>query len=140
MIDPVEQSAYHALCAYTLSHGDPRFVHQHVVDAYAAQHASVDSKPIAIAFSLLGLYLHVEKGVTGRDVQRIHMRLGRQKHAWPAFRLPAARGAMTARDVMAAPAGDERDRAIDAWCASVWEAFAENRQAVIDLLARHGVA
>jgi len=30
-------------------------------------------------------------------------------------------------------------RAIDAWCVSVWDAFGESRQAVVDLLARHGI-
>jgi hypothetical protein len=67
------------------------------------------------------------------------MQLGRRKRTWPSFHLPAARGAITARDVMAAPARAERDRTIGAWCAAVWEAFADNRQAVIDLLAEYGI-
>ena len=32
-------AAYHELCCYTLSHGHPSFIHQHVVDAFAAQDA-----------------------------------------------------------------------------------------------------
>jgi len=65
--------------------------------------------------------------------------LGRKKQQWPAFVLPVNRGSMTAIDVMAAPAGAGRDEAIHAWCASVWEAFVENRQVVADLLRRHGI-
>jgi hypothetical protein len=34
MID-AEQIAYHELCAYTLTHGDPRFIHQHVVETHS---------------------------------------------------------------------------------------------------------
>ncbi len=134
-----DEDAYHRLCAYTLTHGDAAFIHQHVVDAYAAQHADEATKPITITFALVGLYLLVERGTTGRQVQRVHMQLGRRKHVWPAFALPDERGAMTAVDVMSAPEGPERDRAIHDWCRSVWTAFSANRGIVADLLERHGI-
>jgi len=35
----LEENAYHRLCAYTLQRGDATFIHQHVVDAFAAQRA-----------------------------------------------------------------------------------------------------
>jgi len=130
-----EREAYEELCAYTLSHGDPRFIHQHVVDAFAAQHADENSKPIGLTFALVGLYLHVERQFTGRQVQRTHMALARKKRAWPRFPLPAGRGAITAVDVMAAAEGDARDQAIDRWCAAVWKEFGESRAEVIALLA-----
>jgi hypothetical protein len=133
-VTDAERDAYHELSAYTLSHGGTAFIHQHVVDAFAAQRANADSKAIGVAFALAGLYLHVEHGVTGRDVQRIHMLMARRKREWPAFALPPHRGATTAVDVMAIPAGPERDRAIDAWAASVWKAYADNRPAIVALL------
>lgn len=135
-----EQDAYNTLCGYTLGLGDAGFIHQHAVDAFTAQHADGGSKPIAVAFALVGLYLLVEKGWTGRQVQQAHMRLARKRRPWPAFALPGDRGSLTAVDVMAAPEGAERDEAIHAWCASVWAAFAESRQAVADLLREHGIA
>ena len=46
---------------------------------------------------------------------------------------------MTALDVMAAAAGPERDEAIHAWCASVWEAYAGSRGQVIELLRQQGI-
>jgi hypothetical protein len=46
---------------------------------------------------------------------------------------------MTAVEVMLAPAGTERDEAIDAWCASVWQAFHVHRDAVVSLLGEYGV-
>ena len=134
-----DRDAYDELCCYTLAHGDPSFIHQHVVDAWAVQQADEATKPIAITFGLVGLYLHVEQHWSGRRVQRAHMDLAREKHAWPAVVLPRDRGAITARTVMAAPAGPERDTAIDAWCASVWNAFADNRERIVDLLDRHRI-
>ncbi|MCR4375221.1 MAG: DUF5946 family protein [Acidobacteria bacterium] len=133
-IVPAEQDAYDELQCYTLAHTDPAFVHQHVVDAWAAQHADDQTKPIALAFALFGLYLHVEKGLSGRHVQRAHMALARKGKTWPVFALPPERGAVTALRVMAAAAGPERDAAIDAWCAAVWAAFHESHRQVEEFL------
>jgi len=74
--------AYHELCAYTLSLGDAEFIHQHVVDAFAAQDATPSTRP---------------------------------------------------------PEGIERAKAIDAWCASVWNAYGANRDAIDDLLQRNEI-
>jgi uncharacterized protein DUF5946 len=137
--DQDTDDAYHELCCYTLAHGDPSFIHQHIVDAFAAQQADAGSRPIGVTMALVGLYLYVEKQFSGRQVQRAHMRLAQQKRIWPAFTLPAERGSITAVEVMAAPAGCERDRAIHMWCISVWEAFADNRHVVADFLQQHGI-
>jgi hypothetical protein len=48
----------------------------------AVQHAGNDMKNITIAFSLIGLYYAVEHGFTGKQVQRVHMLLSKQKHNW----------------------------------------------------------
>lgn len=134
-----EQQAYEELQCYTLGHGGPEFIHQHVVDAWAAQHADEQTKPIGLTFALVGLYLRVERTLSGRQVQRVHMQLGRNKRTWPSFPLPRNRGSVTAVEVMAAEAGPERDRAIDSWCASVWGAFSDSHLAVAELLEQHGI-
>ena len=134
-----EKEAYDELFVYTLTHGDPSFIHQHVVDAYMVQHADNATKPIALTFGLVGLYLKIEKHFSGRQVQRAHMELGKRRHAWPDFEFPTDRGWMTAADVMASPAGHDRDKAIDQWCASVWAPWQPNRSAIRDLLERHGI-
>ena len=134
-----ERDAHNELSAYTLAHGLETFIHQHVVDAFAAQQADEHSKPVTVAFALVGLYLHLEQGDTGREVQQAHMRLGRRKQVWPTFTLPLDRGAITAIDVMKAPEGEERHRAIDAWCASVWAAYAPtSRNTVEEFLRANG--
>lgn len=134
-----EQDAYNELSAYTLTRGYTVFIHQHVVDAFAAQYANGQTKPITVAFSLAGLYLRVEKGFTGRQVQDAHRQMAREKRSWPTFVLPEHRGAVTASEVMAAPPGIERDNAIDAWCSSVWAAFSMNRDAVVALLREYRI-
>ena len=54
---PSEQGAYDELQCYTLAHGGGTLIHQHVVDAWSAQHADGRTKPIELAFALVGLYL-----------------------------------------------------------------------------------
>jgi len=137
--DGEEERLYDELCAWTLGLLDAAFAHQHAVDAWAVQRADERTKPIAVGFGLVGLYLHLERGLTGREVQRMHMLLARRRQEWPRFVLPRERGAMTASDVMAARPGPERLRALDAWCAAVWAACAASRPAVVELLARHGI-
>lgn len=134
-----EEGAYHKLCAYTLSRRDSGFIHQHVVDAFAAQNFYKGGKPIGITFALIGLYLLVEHHYSGKQIQQIHMKLGKTKQAWPEFILPENRGRITAVDVLAAPEGEPRDQAIHTWCVSVWNAFAENRKVVAELLLKHNL-
>jgi hypothetical protein len=132
-------AAYEELQSYTLTRGDSTFIHQHVVDAWAAQDADSSTKPIKLTFGLVGLYLHIERGYTGRQVQQAHMTLSRRTRSWPSFPLPQERGAVTPITVMAAPPGPDRDRAIDDWCASVWSAFRKSHNVVAELLKQHGI-
>ena len=134
-----EKTAYEELSYYSLSHKDPTFIHQHVVDAYAAQTASDKDKPIRLTFALVGLFLHVERQLNGKQVQEVHMKLGREKQPWPVFELPRFRGQVRVGDVLAVPAGPERDEMIHRWSISVWDAFRENRQIIIDLLRRNKI-
>ena len=120
---------YQELSYYTLSHPDPTFIHQYVVDAFTTQQAGKETKPIKIAFALIGLYLHVEKGYSGKQVQQVHMQLAKQRKYWPEIQLPEDRGEITVADVLDAEPGRQRDEMIDAWCRSVWQAFhQENTQ------------
>lgn len=128
------QEQYYELSYYTLAHPDPAFIHQHIVDAYAVQYADETTKPIELTFALIGLYLCVERGCSGKEVQRAHIRLANQRKHWPTFTQPADRGAVTVSDVLANPPGPERDQAIHNWCASVWQAYGGVRDQVIALV------
>ena len=114
---------YCELSGYTLGRGYEPFIHQHAVDTYALQHVIDRPSNIGVAFSLIGLYLALERGFSGRDVQRAHMRLARQRKQWPLLERPARRAALTVADVMASEPGDARDAAIMRWAAAVWETW-----------------
>jgi hypothetical protein len=60
------------LSCYTVSKQDPEFIHQYVVDAYEAQHVGGKTRNITVIFGLIGLYLALEKGYTGKQVQCSH--------------------------------------------------------------------
>jgi hypothetical protein len=121
-----QQDEFNELSFYTLAHPDMvYFIHQHIVDAFQAQTANQDTKPIGLIFSLLGLYLFLEKGYTGRQVQQAHMRLAQNKKAWPQLPLPAQRGAITVSSVLKSEPGPDRDQKIKEWCSSVWNAYAD---------------
>ncbi|WP_219834882.1 DUF5946 family protein [Paenibacillus sp. R14(2021)] len=114
---------YNQLSYYTMSHGQEAFIHQLSLDAYGAQHAGEGSRPITTAFSLIGLYLVVEHGFTGRQVQQAHMELGRKKTEWPDLTPPRAMGAITVQDVLQAEAGPVRDALIEEWVRYVWSTW-----------------
>ena len=121
------------LYAYTLARSNSDFIHQHAVDAFTAQMATAEAKPIAVAFALIGLHLCLERGYTGREVQLAHMRLARlQKHS-PTFALPEDLGEISVFDVLLARPGEERDARIKKWCASVWKAWQHAQTSVREL-------
>jgi hypothetical protein len=131
------RAAFDEVYVYTM--GRAGFILQHVVDAYAVQTATRESKPMSVVFGLVGLYLHIEKGFTGRQVQEAHMKMARKKREWPSVALPEERGNMTVEDVLAAPAGPERNAAIEDWCRVVWGAFGENRERIAGLLKEYRI-
>lgn len=131
--------AYAELSAYTLSLGDAAFTHQHAVDTYRVQVHGPEDKPIALVQSLVGLCLHVDHGLDGRQVQRVHKLLADQRPHWPVLDLPPERGPMTVRDVLAHPPGAARAAALEAWAASTWQALSGQRAAIEALLRAHGI-
>ncbi len=111
---------YDELSAFTLSLGDKDFIHQTVVDTYAAQHSGPNMKAITTAFALIGLYPAFERGYTGKEVQRPHMVLGRTRRQWPRFGLPEKRGEMTVLNVLQGLTGENYQKRINDWGKSVW--------------------
>jgi len=124
------------LSHYTLAHGDPRFIHQHLVDAYGAQHLRQSRSTIGAAFALAGLYLAVERGFTGRQVQKMHMKMARISKEWPRFDPPANLGPLTVAEVLAVEPGPRRDEKLTEWCGSVWSAWSSAHDRVSDMVGR----
>lgn len=126
--------AYDLLSIDTLHHADERFIHQYVVDAYTAQTATHETKPIAIVLALVGLYLHVEHHMSGREIQDIHMHLANTNDHWPAVVFPHTRGSITVSTVMEKE-GDKRLHMIELWAAAVWFAWKESHQVIRSFVA-----
>jgi len=136
MINLSPQEAYNELSYYTLSHSSTGFIHQLIVDAFAAQTADKNTKPIKITFALVGLYLVVEKGFTGKQVQLAHMKLARNRKEWLTFTLPENRDNITVFDVLSKSPGKQRDEMIHKWCDAVWETYKDSQQQVRDFVKK----
>ena len=128
--------AFNELSYYTLSHKTDEFIHQYIVDAYAAQTADENTKPIKISFALIGLYLHVEKKYTGKMTQKAHMELAKYKKMLPKFALPKDRGVITVIDVLNTKPGEERDKKIEEWMNTVWKAYKNSHKIVEQFLEK----
>jgi hypothetical protein len=124
------------LAYYTLAHGDPRFIHQHLVDAYGAQHVRQSKSTIGAAFVLAGLYLAVERGFTGRQVQKMHVLMAGKSKQWPRFNPPGNVGSLTVADVLAVEPGPRRDEKLMEWCASIWDAWSAEHGRVKEMVDR----
>ena len=125
----------HELSYYTLAHSDKSFIHQHLVDAYGAQHVRQSRSTIGAAFALAGLYLAVERGFSGRQVQQMHVRMARKSRPWPRFDPPRDVGPLTVADVLAVEPGPLRDAKLMEWCATVWSAWSTEHGRVQEMVA-----
>jgi len=130
------RSVMNELSYYTLAHGDSAFIHQHLVDAYGAQHVPESKSTIGAAFALAGLYLAVERRFTGRQVQSMHMLMASKSRQWPRFEPPQGVGPLTVADVLRVQPGSRRDRELMRWCASVWAAWSSEQDRVREMVAR----
>ena len=123
--------AYNELLEYTLSHPDQRyFIHQHIVDAYGAQHITENTKPVAAAASLMGLYLFVERNYSGKEVQKAHMQAGNKMKEWPKLQIPTEKARITVADVLAVFPGESRDRKIKEWVRAVWDLWRKEQKRI----------
>ena len=123
---------YNQLAFYTLSHKGNDFIHQHVVDAYTLQTANEKTKPIAIIYALAGIYLHVEKNYTGKEVQQAHIIMSKNSKQFPKITLPENRGEITISEIIKIDDPKEKDVAIHKWCESIWQAFSSQHKVIIE--------
>ncbi len=118
---------YSDLICYTVAKQDPEFIHQHAVDAYAAQHAGGSTRNITVAFGLIGLYLALERGFTGKQVQAAHMRIANRRKVWPRLEPPSVQAGLTVLDVLTAVTDAERDAMIRKWMTAVWDSWRDSQ-------------
>jgi len=128
---------YHELSAYLMMHPDLTFRAQHAVDAYAAQHSGGATKTITTAFAVIGLYLAVECGYTGRQVQQAHMALANRNLQWPSLDLPTRPYAVFVTDVLAAREEPDRHEMLMKWARHVWDLWEHQREWAKDVCERY---
>lgn len=124
------EKKFEELMYYTLSKMDEAFIHQNVVDAYAAQNTDLNTKRIKLFFALAGLYLSQEKGYTGKEVQNAHVKMTKITKDYPNIIPPDFRGDVTIDDVLKSNPGIERDTGIRKWCESVWGAYQDQHELI----------
>jgi hypothetical protein len=129
-----ETQQYNELCAWSLSRGDVGFVHQFVVDCWALQHATEETKPIGIVFPLVSLCLHLEHGYTGRQAQLAHMQLAKRRKDWPRIPVPKERARFKVSQILTLEVDAARDKAIDGWCAAAWEDWKDAQPTIRELV------
>ncbi len=126
-----------------------RSCHQLTVDAYGA-HAGEPTPRIYVAYSLVGLYLALERGVLGTGVRKAHQLMGKPTAAWPEFAPATGRAAagqatpspatLTVLDVAraGARAGSVAGHAtaVREWANAVWATWYDHHAAVAALADR----
>jgi len=112
---------YGELSSYTLAEADDEFIHQYIVDAYGAQHSGGITKDITTIYALIGLCLMTDHGLTGKQIQKVHMRMPKKK--WEKLGAPTDYRWMTIRDVLQAKSPSERRVLIRQWAISVWNGW-----------------
>lgn len=129
-----DQALFDELSFYTLAQPRSEFIHQLAIDTFTAQHATAATRPIAIVFAALGLYLHAERAFTGLQIQRVHMQLAPLRLPWPVLPLPARHADLTVSDMLAVEPGPSRDAMIRRWCVAEWQVWIDSRPAIALLL------
>ena len=132
--DKVCRDLYNELSYYSLTHPNKEFfIHKYIVDAYLAQHASKDIKPIKIALALVGLCLFVNYNYTGRQIQNAHIELTKVKKNWPVFVRPESKIDITISDILLTKTYSSRDELIKKWATSVWGIWKDQHAAIMQL-------
>ncbi len=133
----IEKEKYEKLAYYTLSLQDEQFIHQHVVDAFTAQNADKNTKPISLTFALVGLYLYIFKNFNGRQVQNFHILMSNHKKVWPSIVLPIKTAPINIDQILNTKPGIERNILIKTWCTLVWETYLPNYETIIKLVEHY---
>jgi hypothetical protein len=129
---------YTELVGATMSQaGRAAAVQQLSIDAYGAQHSGPGVAPITTVFSLLGLFLAVERDVPGYEVREAHQRLAALDARWPELARPERTGEVTVFDVALADDAEDHVRRAHEWARSVWADWAPWRPTIMELTERH---
>ncbi len=131
---------YAEVAGFASEHPPLMRLHQLTVDAYGAQHGGGTAPPIRLTYSLVGLHLAFDHGLTGDEVRAAHQQMGKPDASWPRLSSPDDLDTITVMAV--AEAGvmvnsvPGHEAATQRWAGDVWGACKEQHQAVADLTTR----
>jgi len=110
------------------------------LDAYGAQHGGGGVPPIRLTYSLVGLHLALDHGLTGEQVRAAHQRMGKPNATWPTLTVPSDLGQMTVMTVaeqgLMRHSVSGHEATTRHWAKSVWLAWASQRQLITHLTRR----
>ncbi|MCU1572939.1 MAG: hypothetical protein JWO93_1021 [Micrococcaceae bacterium] len=113
--------------------------HQMIVDTYGAQHPAPPTPRIRVAYSLVGLHLALDRGISGPGVRAAHGLMGKPTPDWPAFAPPSGHAALTIADVAAegwqADSAGGHASVVMRWATMVWATWRPSQSAVESLVA-----
>lgn len=133
----ISQEKYNELSIYTLSLNNKEFIHQHIVDAFTAQNADGNIKNITLFFAVIGLYLYIEKGFNGKEIQDLHTKIANSKKELPKLKIPKEKASITVSEVLEARPGIERNEKIKEWSRSVWKIFKNQKDIIENFLKKY---
>ena len=64
------------------------------------------------------------------------MQLAKRRKDWPRLQILQEGGSVSIADAVAAEPGGARDTKIREWCVSVWHAWRESRNQIVDLVKK----
>jgi hypothetical protein len=131
-------AAFGAVLAREYSDPACAAVHRLTVDAYAVQHPGRPSPQSvrSLGLHLVRLCLLLEQGLPEERANAAMVAAAGRKHIFTWLEPPASRGALTVADVVNRPTAEEHRRAVRAWAASAWQAWAAHHEAVRRWLPR----
>ncbi len=107
-------------------------VHRLSVDAYAAQHPGIPSKPSvgSVGAHLIRLYLMLERDLRPEKANAAMQWATRRKQDFTWLEPPASTGSLTVLHVREARHPDEHRKRVREWAWSVWEAWSDHHEVV----------
>lgn len=106
-------------------------IHRLTVDAYAAQHPGAPSRQTiqSVAVHLIGLHLHLERGLGNAAIARA-MSNATRRHDLVWLDPPPAWQTLTILDVQQAGDLAEHERRVRQWAEGVWLAWAAHHETI----------
>ena len=86
------------------------FDHQYLVDIFCCETYAPETKPISIAFALVGLYLFLEKDFSWKLIQNFHKHLSKQNIILPQISIHIKNPEFLIEDMIKLPINERKQK------------------------------